>query len=110
VKTIFGQGDKKINTFSNLSAQQAFVNLGCIVKNKKKENSTQVSFNLGGERLMKLKYHNPHGHGDENLYDALKPYLKRFLQSIKKTPETLQGKVNISTTVGIYSELIQMNK
>lgn len=92
VKTIFGQGDKKINTFDNKAAQQAFADLGCMVKNKKKENSTQISFALPGERIMKLKYHNPHGHGDENLYDDLKPHLKRFLQSIKKTPETLQVK------------------
>lgn len=112
VKAIFGQG--KINIFSNAAAKKAFVDLGCRVENKKGENSTSLSFSttslsfdLEGNRNMALdyqaiethedkeqksKYHNPHGHGDNNLYNALKPHLKRFLNSINKTPETLQVK------------------
>lgn len=89
----------------DLSAKKAFADLGCKVENKKGENSTSLYFDLGKERRMKLdyqemnnqadkeektKYHNPHGHGDNNLYNALKPHLKRFLLSINKTPETLQ--------------------
>ncbi|MBA3813527.1 MAG: sel1 repeat family protein [Alphaproteobacteria bacterium] len=112
VKAIFGQG--KINTYSNKDAQKAFADLGCKVENKKGENSTSLSFSttslsfdLEGNRNMALdyqaiegheekeeksKYHNPHAHGDNNLYNALKPHLKRFLNSINKTPETLQVK------------------
>ena len=106
-QAIFGQG--KINTFSNDDAKRAFADLGCKVENKKGENSTKLSYDLGGDRRMglnyqeiddheglekeqKAKYHNPHGHGDSNLYNALKPHLKRFLLSINKTPETLQVK------------------
>lgn len=92
VKTLFGQGDVKINTFSNTAAKQAFADLGCSVVSKEGENSTQVSFITENNRVITLKYHNPHGHGDDNLYDALKRYLKRFLISINKTPETLQVK------------------
>ena len=106
VKAIFGQGTK-ICTFSNTDAQKAFAELGCKVGNKKGENSTTLSFDLGQERRMelayqepnnqdmkeqKVKYHNPHGHGDDNLYNALKPHLKRFLTFIHKTPETLRVK------------------
>jgi hypothetical protein len=90
VKTIFGQGDVKISTFSNTAAKQAFADLGCSVGNKEGENSTQVTFTTENNRVITLKYHNPHGHGDNTLYDALRHYLKRFLVSIKKTPETLQ--------------------
>lgn len=115
VKAIFGQG--KINTFSNKAAKAAFKDLGCDIGKGNGENSTLVSFplDLKKNREMKFqyeklkerhlqevnlnvlqkqeektKYHNPHGHGDNNLYNALKPHLKRFLLSINKTPETLQ--------------------
>lgn len=89
VKTIFGQGKQKMNAFDNMAAQQAFSDLGCGVKNKEGENSTSLSFELEEGRLMKFKYHNPH---PDNLYDALKPYMKRFLMSINKTPEALRLK------------------
>ncbi|MGV8949273.1 MAG: SEL1-like repeat protein [Candidatus Paracaedibacter sp.] len=93
VKTIFGQGTRKINTFSNKEAQQAFADLGCAInESSMAENSTSLSYELEEGRVIKFKYHNPHGHGDQNLYKALKPYMKRFLVSIKKTPETLQLK------------------
>ena len=79
VKTIFGQGVQKINAFTNTSAQQAFADLGCEVKPKPGKNSTALSFNLGESRVMKFKWDNPHGHGDDNLYNELKPYMRRFL-------------------------------
>jgi len=90
VKTIFGQGKTKINTFSNPTAKKAFVDLGCTVEDKKGENSTLVSFVLEKGRVIKLKYHNPHGHGDDHLYEDLKPHLKRFLSAINMTPENLK--------------------
>jgi TPR repeat protein len=92
VQTIFGQGTRKINTFSNTEAQQAFADLGCTVNENQTENSTFLSYDLGEGRIMKFKYHNPHGHGDQNLYKALKRHMKKFLVSINKTPETLQLK------------------
>lgn len=91
VKTIYGQGIKKINFFRGIEAQKAFADLGCIVKNKSGENSTSLIFNLGEGRVMKFKYHNPHGYGDDNLYNDLKPHMLRFLIFINKTPETLQA-------------------
>ena len=90
VKTIFGMGDQKINAFSIQAARQAFADLGCEVSNKKGENSTKLKFNLDGGRVMKFKFHNPHGQGND-LYDALKPYMRRFLESINKTPDTLRS-------------------
>lgn len=90
VKTIFGMGDQKINAFSIQAARQAFADLGCEVSNKKGENSTKLKFNLDSGRVMKFKFHNPHGQGDD-LYDALKPYMRRFLESINKTPDTLRS-------------------
>lgn len=94
VKTIFGKkGSRKINTYSNTAAQKAFYNLGCTVESKSAgsgENSTYLSFSLPEGRIMKIKYHNPHGYGDDNLYDDMKPYLKRYLNSINRTLDTLQ--------------------
>ncbi|MBA3813808.1 MAG: sel1 repeat family protein [Alphaproteobacteria bacterium] len=89
VNSIFGvKGAQKIRAFTNTQAQQAFGDIGCMVMNKEGENSTLLSFNLG-EDTMKLKYHNPHGHGDDKLYNALRPHFKRYLSSIDKTPEDL---------------------
>jgi TPR repeat protein len=107
VKAIFGQGIK-INTFSNVEAKKAFAELGCRVEHKKGENSTILTFALENDREMELcyeeeetstepseqkaKYHNPHGPKGEMMYNALKPHLKRFLESIGRTPERLQVK------------------
>jgi len=111
VIALFGQGIK-INTFSNDEAKKAFGELGCTIARKKGENSTILTYNLGSDREMELhyeeqeedeiapqttteqktKYHNPHGHGDNKMYNALKPHLKRFLESIGITPERLEVK------------------
>jgi TPR repeat protein len=89
VKTIFSvKGAQKINAFSIQAARKAFADLGCEVSNKKGENSTKLKFIFEGKMEMKFKFHNPHELG-EDLYDALKPYMKRFLESINKTPETV---------------------
>lgn len=88
VKTIFGIGTQSINTYSVHYARRAFADLGCKVSNKKGENSTKLEFVLDNKWVMKFKFHNPHGQG-EDLYDDLKPYMKRFLESINKTPDKL---------------------
>jgi hypothetical protein len=64
--------------------------LGCEVKNKARENSTKLKFRRTDGRVVSLKYHNPHGQG-EDMYDDLKPHIKRFLQAINKMPDTLQS-------------------
>jgi TPR repeat protein len=88
VKTIFGASIQKMNAFSIHTARKAFADLGCEVSNKKGENSTQLKFFLQGKGVMKFKFHNPHRQG-EALYDDLKPYMKRFLESINITPDNL---------------------
>lgn len=113
VNSIYGVGKIKINNFKSIEAQQAFAELGCQVENKKGHNTTLLSFKLKDDREMNLSYeetekeekpdqeksdqpsierkgafHNPHGK-DNLMYDALKPYLKRFLESIGRTLDKL---------------------
>lgn len=91
VESIFGiKGAQKINSFTDQDAAQAFVNLGCVVNSAHGENSTLLSFDLEGDRMIKMKYHNPHGHGDHKLYNAMKPHFKKFLTLINKTPGMLE--------------------
>jgi hypothetical protein len=84
VETIFGVGAQRINAFSVQEARQAFADLGCEVSNKKGENSTTIKFFIEDKGVMKFQFHNPHGQGN-SLYDALKPYMKRFLESINSS-------------------------
>jgi hypothetical protein len=90
VKIVFGEGDNKFTNYTNKDAKALFEDLGCVAKQKKNENSTVVSFDLGEDRIVKLKYHNPHP--DDNLYFAMKRYMKRFLECIHRTPEHLMAK------------------
>lgn len=89
VNTIFGKGNKKINSFTNRDAWAAFKDLGCVVDNKSGTNFTIVSLVLKEGRVMKFTYDNPHGHDRDRLYNDLKPFFKRFLVAINKTPELL---------------------
>jgi hypothetical protein len=114
IKAIYGQG-VKINTFSNEEARKIFAELGCGVANKKGKNTTILSFKPtilsfilenGQEiemeyqaqttedtecREQKTQYHNPHGHGDNNLSQALQPHLKRYFRAISITLDTVEG-------------------
>jgi TPR repeat protein len=91
VKAVFSQG--KINKYNLTAARKAFVDLGCWVEDASGENATLVFYKLDNKQgTMKLKFDNPHGHGENVLYNALKRFIKPFLISIGKTPETCEVK------------------
>lgn len=90
LQTIFGQGKKRIHTYTDMQARKYLANLGCGVENK--TNGTDLSVTTEEGWIIKGDFHNSHGHDGKHMYEAQKLRIKRFCDLAKINPETVQVK------------------
>lgn len=89
VDAVFSRNGQKFSSFSVKDAIKAFKNLGCT--HSEKNGCQYFEFTLVNENIIKYKFHNIHGEKSNKMPNdlRLKLFMKRFLESINKTPDTL---------------------
>jgi hypothetical protein len=112
LRTIHGQGDRKINTFKKENLERLVREAGGSVENKKGMNAIILSLPVNHNAAVELEWeiedeatvestetvekatlHNAHGKAkDNNLYRAMLPHLKRFFTSSNVTPDKVRVK------------------